>query len=88
MGLGDFILIIDKLGFVGVLFVVVFLSVMFIGSLVDIFQFIWVMKRLKVRRSRAVKERLKAEILLEHYESIIRGPKPSPKASNQVLETK
>jgi hypothetical protein len=75
MGLGDFILIIDKLGIFGVILTFIFLSVIFMGAMVDIFQFLWVMKRLRNRRSRAMYEKVKAQVLLDQYEHVLRQKK-------------
>lgn len=47
MGLGDFILIIDKLGILGIVIVLVFVLVMFAGAIVDIYQFAWVLRRMQ-----------------------------------------
>ena len=52
MGLGDFILIIDKLGWIGVVIVLVFVLIMFVGSVVDIYQFLWVFRRVHRQRQK------------------------------------
>ena len=70
MGLSDFILIIDRLGLFGIILVLSFILIMFFGALVDIYQFLWLLRRLKTRRARVQKESLKAIILKEHFEAI------------------
>ena len=68
MGLGDFIMIIDKLGLFGVIITLIFLLVMFMGALVDIYQFMWVIKRVQTRRERAQYAKIRAQVLLELHE--------------------
>lgn len=68
MGLGDFILIIDKLGLFGLVIVFVFIVVMFVGAIVDIFQFWWVISRLKKKRHRSIESKIRAKLLLELHE--------------------
>lgn len=72
MGLGDFILLIDKFGVFGLAVVFLFASVMFLGSLVDIYQFLWLIKRMKNRRKKRLREEIRAEILLELHQEEIR----------------
>ena len=68
MGLSDFILIIDKLGFFGVILVAVFLLIQFLASIVDIYQWLQFRRRgSRIKRNRE-KEKLRAEILHELYE--------------------
>jgi hypothetical protein len=68
MGLGDFILIIDKLGVFGIVITLVFLLVMFMGALVDIYQFWWVIKRIQNRKERTQYAKVRAQVLLEMHE--------------------
>lgn len=75
MGLGDFILLIDKLGIFGVILTLLFLAVMFVGALVDIYQFMWVIRRIKTRQERARYARMRAQILLELHEKQKTGEK-------------
>jgi hypothetical protein len=76
MGLQDFILLIDSLGLPGLLLVMAFVSVMIMGALVDIFQFLWVMKRIRSRRRRALLQKLKAQVLQEQLEEFFRSKHP------------
>jgi hypothetical protein len=68
MGLGDFIMLIDKLGVFGVIITLIFLLVMFMGALVDIYQFLWVIKRVQNRRVRALHSKIRAQVLNEIFE--------------------
>lgn len=68
MGLSDFILLIDKLGVFGVVLTLLFLTVMSVGALVDIYQFLWVLKRVNTRRERAKYAKMRAQILMEIHE--------------------
>lgn len=68
MGLSDFILIIDRLGILGVVLVILFVSVMFMGSVVDCYQFWHRVRRHRIRRRRAYRDKVKAEILMELHE--------------------
>ncbi len=58
MGLGDFIMIIDNLGLPGVILVVALVLVMLAGSIVDIYQFFWMVRRVRRIRMKSKKVRL------------------------------
>jgi hypothetical protein len=68
MGLGDFLMLIDRMGWFGVFLSGLFVAVMFMGSVVDIYQFMWVWMRRRQRINRAKYNRIKAEVLLELHE--------------------
>lgn len=74
MGLSDFIMLIDRLGIVGVIITIIFVGVMFIGSVVDIQQFWWRVRRHRQKRERAYRERVKAELLMEMHKERDRKP--------------
>lgn len=59
MGLGDFILLIDKFGWLGIIVVILFCVIQFIGSIVDIWQFIEFHRR--IRRLNQAKKRREKE---------------------------
>lgn len=69
MGLGDFIFLVDKLGVFGLALTALFVFVMFAGSVVDIMQFWWRVKRFRHRRRRSEYNRIKAEVLMEQHEA-------------------
>ena len=54
MGLGDFIFLIDKLGWVGIILTLFFIVIMTIGSIVDIYQFISFARRVKRMKRKKV----------------------------------
>lgn len=55
MGLGDFIFLIDKLGWWGIVLVILFCLVQFIGSIVDIYQFLDFQKKLRRKKKFSAK---------------------------------
>jgi hypothetical protein len=57
MGIADFILLIDKFGWLGIIVVILFCVIQFIGSIVDIYQFVDFQRRL--RRSNKIKKKIK-----------------------------
>ena len=59
MGLSDFILVIDKFGWLGIILVALFCLVQFIGSIVDIYQFYEFHK--KIRRNKRIRILSKAK---------------------------
>jgi heme/copper-type cytochrome/quinol oxidase subunit 2 len=70
MGLGDFIMLIDKLGIWGILITLIFCSVMFMGSIVDIYQFLWRYRRWNKKRKQAEINKIRALILLEMHDKM------------------
>lgn len=68
MGLGDFITLVNEFGIAGLIVSGFFVGVMFVGAIVDILQFWWVMKRHKARRERQLHSKIRAQLLLELHE--------------------
>ena len=68
MGLGDFIMLIDKLGMAGIVITLAFVLVMFMGSVVDIYQFLWRFNRWRKRKETKKLNQLRAQILLELHD--------------------
>lgn len=69
MGLGDFILLVNRLGLFGLIITIIFVSVMLMGSIVDIYQFLWRVKRHKKRRQRSLYNKIKSQVLMELHET-------------------
>lgn len=68
MGLGDFIMLIDKLGLFGLIFTLICIFFMVMGSVVDLVQGFWLWKRWRKKRRSVEYNAMKAQILLEMHE--------------------
>jgi UPF0716 family protein affecting phage T7 exclusion len=68
MGLGDFILVIDKLGVIGLIVTLICVFFMVMGSFVDLVQGFWLWKRWRKRQKQREYNSMKAQILFEMHE--------------------
>ena len=77
-------LLYKHLGWVGVVFIVIYICVTFIGSLVDGIQMAWLFRRHRKRRERVRMREVEKEVLAELYRSgRLNGPRdPDRPGSN------
>ena len=61
-------MLIDKLGMAGIVITLAFVLVMFMGSVVDIYQFLWRFNRWRKRKETKKLNQLRAQILLELHD--------------------